>query len=90
MSQLLTDMGYSRQVNQKMLQVGEPSHDHNEQFGIINDLTKQYLEESVPVISVDTKKKENIGNFKNNGAEYYFCGQSYLSREYRNFTVCIG
>ena len=69
-SQLLTDMGYSRQVNQKMLQVGEPSPDRDEQFGLINDLAKQYLEAGDPVISVDTKKKENIGNFKNNGAEY--------------------
>ena len=69
-SQLLTDMGYSKQVNQKMLQVGEPSPDRDEQFGIINDLAKQYLETGDPVISVDTKKKENIGNFKNNGAEY--------------------
>lgn len=69
-SQLLTDMGYSKQVNRKMLQVGEPSPDRDEQFGIINDLAKQYLEAGDPVISVDTKKKENIGNFKNNGAEY--------------------
>lgn len=65
-SQLLTDMGYSKQVNQKMLQAGEPSPDRDEQFGLINDLAKQYLEAGDPMISVDTKKKENIGNFKNN------------------------
>lgn len=69
-SLLLTDMGYSKQVNQKMLQAGEPSPDRDEQFGLINDLAKQYLEAGDPMISVDTKKKENIGNFKNNGAEY--------------------
>ncbi len=69
-SQLLTDMGYSKQVNQKMLQVGEPSPNRDEQFEVINDLAKQYLETGDPVISVDTKKKENIGNFKNNGSEY--------------------
>lgn len=69
-SQLLTDMGYSKQVNPKMLQAGEPSPDRDEQFGLINDLAKQYLEAGDPMISVDTKKKENIGNFKNNGAEY--------------------
>jgi len=39
-SQLLTDMGYSKQVNQKMLQVSEPSPDRDERFGIINDLAK--------------------------------------------------
>ena len=69
-SQLLTDMGYSKQVNQKMLQAGEPIPDRDEQFGIINNLAKQHLEAGDPVISADTKKKENIGNFKNSGAEY--------------------
>lgn len=69
-SQLLTDMGYSKQVNQKMLQAGKPSPGRDGQFGIISDLAKQYLEAGDPVISADTKKKENTGNFKNNGAEY--------------------
>lgn len=74
-SQLLTDMGYSKQVKQKMPQVGEPSPARDEQFGIINELAKQYFETGDPVISVDTKKKENIRNFKNNGAEYRKFGE---------------
>lgn len=69
-SQLLTEMGYSKQVNQKMEQVGIPSPDRNEQFEFIDHTAHEYLENGEPVISVDTKKKENIGNFKNNGAEY--------------------
>lgn len=69
-SQLLTDMGYSKQVNQKMEQVGIPSPDRNEQFEFIDRTAHGYLENGEPVISVDTKKKENIGNFKNAGAEY--------------------
>ena len=63
-------MGYSKQVNQKMLQVGKPSPNRDEQFQYINDTAHEYLEVGDPVISVDTKKKENIGNFKNDGAEY--------------------
>ena len=66
-------MGYSKQVNQKLMQVGEPSPDRDEWFGIINDLAKQYVGTGNQVISVDTKKKENIGNFRNNGAEYRKC-----------------
>ena len=63
-------MGYSKQANQKMLQVGEPHPDRNAQFEHINKTAKAYLDKGDPVISVDTKKKENIGNFKNNGQEY--------------------
>ena len=69
-SQLLTEMGYSKQVNQKMEQVGIPSPDRNEQFELIDRTAHEYLGNGDPVISVDTKKKENIGNFKNNGTEY--------------------
>ena len=67
---ILDSMGYSKQANQKMLQVGEPHPDRNAQFEHINNIAKGYLDAGDPVISVDTKKKENIGNFKNNGQEY--------------------
>lgn len=69
-SQLLAEMGYSKQVNQKMEQVGMPSPDRNKQFEFIDHTAHEYLEGGEPVISVDTKKKENIGNFRNAGAEY--------------------
>lgn len=67
---LLKEMGYSLQVNQKMNQVGDQHPDRNEQFEHINKKAAEYIEAGWPVISVDCKKKENIGNFKNNGAEY--------------------
>ena len=69
-SQLLTEMGYSKQVNQKMEQLGVPSPNRNEQFEFIDRTAHEYIINGDPVISVDTKKKENVGNFKNNGAEY--------------------
>ena len=53
-----------------MEQVGIPSPHRNEQFEFIDHTAHKYLENGEPVISVDTKKKENIGNFKNAGAEY--------------------
>ncbi|MCL2775538.1 MAG: ISAzo13 family transposase [Oscillospiraceae bacterium] len=68
--EILESMGYSKQANQKMLQVGEPHPDRNAQFEHINNTAARYINAGDPVISVDTKKKENIGNFKNDGKEY--------------------
>ena len=67
---ILENMGYSKQSNQKMLQVGKPHPDRNAQFEFIDKKAKKFIEMGEPVISVDTKKKENIGNFKNSGQEY--------------------
>jgi hypothetical protein len=67
---ILEDMGYSKQGNQKMLQPGKPHPDRNAQFEFINEQAKAFIAAGEPVISVDTKKKENIGNFRNSGQEY--------------------
>jgi transposase len=67
---ILDALDYSKQANQKMLQAGEPHPDRNAQFEHINGTAAKYLKAGDPVISVDTKKKENIGNFKNGGQEY--------------------
>ena len=67
---ILEELGYSLQLNQKMLQVGEEHPDRNKQFEYINEKAKQFLGEGIPVISIDAKKKELIGNFKNNGKAY--------------------
>ena len=69
-SDIMEELGYSRQVNQKLEQVGSQHKDRDKQFQYINDKAKEFLSKNDPVISVDTKKKELIGNFKNNGAEY--------------------
>ena len=67
---LLRSLGYSLQQNQKMKQVGKESPDRDAQFKHINTTAMQYLGAGEPVISIDCKKKENIGNFKNKGSEY--------------------
>ena len=66
----LSKMGYSKQLNQKMLQAGRAHPNRNEQFEYIDSTSKAYIAEGIPVISIDCKKKENLGNFKNNGTEY--------------------
>lgn len=68
--QVLEQLGYSKQCNQKMLQVGLPHASRDEQFKFIEEQVKTFLTQGDPVISIDCKKKENIGNFKNNGREY--------------------
>jgi len=72
---ILDSMGYSKQVNQKMLQVGEAHPDRNAQFEYINTAANGFLASGEPVISVDTKKKEKLGNFINTGGEYRIKGQ---------------
>ena len=67
---ILEELGYSLQLNQKMLQIGEEHPDRDTQFEFINDKAKRFLASGHPVISVDSKKKENIGNFINNGRAY--------------------
>jgi len=67
---ILKELGYSLQQNQKMLQLGEPHPDRDEQFRFINKKSGEFIQQNQPVISVDTKKKEMIGNFTNGGAEY--------------------
>jgi len=67
-SRELKEMGYSLQGNSKVLE-GTTHPDRNEQFKYINELVKMHQEHSHPVISVDTKKKELVGNFKNGGKE---------------------
>jgi transposase len=68
-STLLAEIGYSLQSNKKTLE-GNQHPDRNAQFEYINSNVEEFIEHKYPVISVDTKKKENIGNFKNQGKEY--------------------
>ena len=68
-AELLSDLGYSLQSNKKTIE-GASHPDRNAQFEYINNMTKEYQQNGQPVISVDTKKKELIGNFKNGGREY--------------------
>jgi hypothetical protein len=66
---LLHDMGYSLQANSKTRE-GTQHIDRNAQFEYINTQAEAFLKTNEPVISVDTKKKELVGNFKNNGREW--------------------
>lgn len=67
--QCLIELGYSLQANKKTKEGGD-SPDRNAQFEHINQTVKEFTESNDPAISVDCKKKELIGNYKNNGQEW--------------------
>ncbi len=68
-AELLHDLDYSLQANRKTIE-GTSHPDRNRQFEYISRKAKEYLRSKDPVISVDTKKKELVGDFKNSGQEW--------------------
>ena len=66
---------YSLQANKKRYE-GTAHSDRDAQFHYINDAAKEFLKKKQPVISVDTKKKELVGNFKNNGRTWRRKGEA--------------
>jgi len=71
----LKKMGYSQQANKKIYE-GSSHPERDEQFYYINDIVKKFVNKKQPVISVDTKKKELVGNFKNSGRVWTKKGQA--------------
>jgi hypothetical protein len=67
-AELLRELGYSLQANRKTTE-GEGHPDRNAQFEYINRKVQRFFASKQPVISVDTKKKELVGDFKNSGRE---------------------
>lgn len=73
--ELLKSIGYSLQGNKKTDEGGNDP-DRNEQFEFINKTALSFMADNAPVISVDCKKKELIGNFKNAGTDWFVKGKA--------------
>jgi DDE family transposase len=73
-NRLLHDLGYSLQSNRKTLE-GRHHPDRDAQFQYINRRAKAFQRQGQPVVSVDTKKKELVGQFRNGGREWHPHGQ---------------
>ena len=82
---LLRHLDYSLQGNRKTLE-GSQHEDRNAQFEYINRRILDFRRQGLPAISVDTKKKENIGNYKNPGQEWQPEGQpeKVLGKDFPN------
>jgi len=78
-SDLLREEGFSLQGNAKTIE-GQRHPDRDAQFRYINEQVKAHQDSADPVISVDTKKKENVGEFKNGGREWRPKGQPAAAR----------
>lgn len=72
---ILRSIGFSLQVNKKTDEGGKDP-DRNSQFEFINETALSFMKDNEPVISVDCKKKELIGNYKNGGSEWYPKGEA--------------
>lgn len=66
---ILKELGYSLRVNHKKISSGSGA-DRDDQFNYIGSCRLRHTEMNLPVISVDTKKKELVGNFKNDGTAW--------------------
>jgi hypothetical protein len=88
-SRVLNEMGYSLQAPSKVYE-GRSHPDRDEQFNYINERVKEQQRQSQPVLSVDTKKRELIGNFKNVGREYQQKGQPDKVNAYDFRTMAVG
>ena len=78
---ILKESGYSLQGNRKTDE-GSSHIDRDAQFNYINEIATDFLSSDDPVISVDCKKKELVGNFKNDGKEWLPTGNPTTVKVY--------
>jgi hypothetical protein len=74
-ARLLSQLGYSLQANRKT-EEGKDHPDRNAQFEHINAAVRSFQRRGQPVVSMDTKKKELIGNYRNAGREWHPAGEA--------------
>jgi hypothetical protein len=88
-AELLHELGYSLQANRKTIE-GKSHPDRNAQFEFINTKVQAALRAGEPVLSVDAKKKELVGEFKNAGREWQPAGQPVPVRVYDFLIPALG
>ncbi len=86
---LLEELGYSLQGNQKTKE-GSSHPDRDAQFRYIHDRVEEFQGRGQPVVSVDTKKKELVGDFKNGGREWRPAGNPETVRVYDFVDKALG
>jgi hypothetical protein len=85
----LQEMGYSLRANKKKIE-GQSHEDRDEQFQHIKRQCDQFETEGDPIISVDCKKKELVGEFKNNGREWQAKGEETVVNVYDYLSLADG
>ena len=87
-ARLLHDMDYSLRLNRKSLPTGS-SPDRNMQFDYIADLRLRFARGRSPIISVDTKKRELVGLFKNPGTRWDRQSRQVLDHDFRSDSLGV-
>ena len=88
-ARLLREVGYSLQGNRKTRE-GSSHPDRNAQFEFINASVQRFIKRGQPAISVDAKKKEKVGDFKNGGQEWFPQGEPEDVRVYDFLIKSLG
>src|SRR5207245_8355886 len=86
---LLHSLGYSLQANRKTME-GTRHPDRDAQFRYVNERVRTHLRRGDPVISVDTKKKELVGTYKNGGREWQPTGEPEEVNIYDFISPAVG
>ncbi len=89
LAEILHDLGFSLRANKKTIE-GTSHPDRDAQFEQINRKCKQFEQRGDPIISVDCKKKELIGTFKNNGREWQAKGEDTCVNVYDFLSLADG
>jgi transposase len=89
LAEILHGLGFSLRANKKTLE-GTSHADRDAQFAHINRKCKEFEQKGNPAISVDCKKKELMGNFKNNGREWQAKGQETWVNVYDFLSLADG
>jgi hypothetical protein len=89
LAELLRAEGFSLRVNKKSIE-GQSHPDRGEQFAHINATCKKFEHKGAPIISVDCKKKELIGRFRNNGREWQAQGEDTKVNVYDFLSLAEG
>ena len=86
---VIKKLGYSLQANIKSKESGS-SEERDSQFRYINEQVKMFAKKNMPVISVDAKKKELVGDFKNNGRKWMKKGKAEIVNVYDFYFLADG
>jgi len=84
---LLRELGYNLRVNVKRL-TGPPHPDRDRQFRYLDGLIEQFRAAGLPILSVDAKKKELVGNFANDGRAWVPADDEVNAHDFRSDALC--
>jgi len=87
-ARLLHQMGYSLRVNHKQIST-HSSPDRNLQFEYLAELRHHFQHRHLPIISVDTKKRELVGNFKNQGRRWERAPRRVFDHDFRSDSIGV-